>query len=83
MQKFQELSVAQILREIDFGEPRGSKTGVFAILRVLKFANLVDLNLQKLQKFMKIKIRASQCVKMADFGLQESPTSISRKIQNL
>ena len=32
MWKFQNFSAAQILREINFGESRGSKTAVFVIL---------------------------------------------------
>ena len=37
--KFQDFSVIQILREIDFGE---SNTAVFAIFGALKFVNLVN-----------------------------------------
>ena len=35
----------------------------------LKFVNLVNLSLQKVQKFIKSKLRASRCVRMADFAL--------------
>ena len=35
--KFQDFSVIQILREIDFGEFRSSKTVVFTILRAVNF----------------------------------------------
>ena len=52
---FQHFSVIQNLREINFGESRSSKTAVFAIFGALNFLDLVDFNLQKVQKFMKIK----------------------------
>ena len=50
--KFLDFSVIQILREINFGESRSSKTAVFAILGALNFVNLVHFSLQKVQKFM-------------------------------
>ena len=56
-----------ILREIEFDEPWSFKTALFAILKALQ----------------KLKSRASKCMKMADFALQESQESsksISRKI---
>ena len=37
MWKFQDFSVDQILREINFGESKSSKTAVFAILGALNF----------------------------------------------
>ena len=55
--KFQDFSVTQILREINFGESRTSKMAVFAILGALNFVNLENLGIQKVQKFMKIKIQ--------------------------
>ena len=55
--KFQDFSVTQILREINFGVSRISKVAVFAILGALNFISLVILHLQKRQKFKNIKIQ--------------------------
>ena len=49
---FLDFSVTQILREINFGKSRSSKTAIFAILRALNFVNLEDSSLQKVQKFI-------------------------------
>ena len=57
MWKFQDFSVTQILREINFGESRTSKMAVFAILGALNFVDLEKLGIQKVQKFVKIKIQ--------------------------
>ena len=46
------------------------KLPFFAILRALNFVILVNFSLQKVQK---LKIKASKCVKLADFALLESP----------
>ena len=48
--KFQVFSVIQILREINFGESRSSKTAVLAISGALIFVDLVNSSLQKMQK---------------------------------
>ena len=56
--KFQDFSVIHILREINFGESKSSKTAVFAIFGASKFVNLVDFSLQKVQKFIKVKIQS-------------------------
>ena len=56
--KLKNFSVIQILREINFGESKSSKTVVFAIFGALNFVNLVDFSLQKVQKFLKIKIQS-------------------------
>ena len=56
--KFQDFSITQILREINFGEIRSAKTAVFAIFGTLNFVNLVNYSLQKVQKFLKIKIQS-------------------------
>jgi len=61
-----------ILREINFGESSCTKN---AILRTINFVNLVNISLQKVEKF-----RASKRVKMADFVTQDWPILISRKI---
>jgi len=53
----------QILREINFGECRSSKTAFFAILRALNFVDLVYVSLPKLQKCTKIKIQSLQMCK--------------------
>ena len=47
MWKYQDFSVIQILREINFGEHRRSKTGVFDIYEALIFDNSAHFNLQK------------------------------------
>ena len=56
MWKFQDFSVMQILRQINFGESRSSESAFFAIFRALTFLILVNFSLQKVQKFIKIKI---------------------------
>ena len=60
MWKFQDLSVIQILREINLGESRSSKIAVFAILCALNLVHLVNFRLQKVQKFIEIKIQSLQ-----------------------
>ena len=60
--KIRDFSVTQILREIISREFRSSKIAVFAILRALKFANLSNFSLQKVQELIKIKIQSlSMC----------------------
>ena len=80
MWKFQDFSVTQILREIDFGGSGNFKTACSATLETLNFVNLVNFSLQKVQKFIEIKIIASECVKMAEFALLCSKNLFSRKI---
>ena len=43
--KFQDFSVIQILREIDFGVLENLKIAIFAILGAVKFVNLVNSGL--------------------------------------
>ena len=50
----QDFSVIQILREINFGDSRSSKTDIFAIKGAL---TLVNFSLQKVQKFIELKIQ--------------------------
>ena len=69
MWKLQDYSVIQILREINFGDSRSSKTAIFAILGAPNFVNLVNFSLQKVQKSIESKFKASKCVKMSDFAL--------------
>ena len=80
--KFHDFSIALNFREINFGDSRSAKTAIFAILRAVNFVDLLNSSLQKVKKFIKSKLRASKCLKMADcdFALQESSTLISRKI---
>ena len=60
--KISEFSVSQILCEINFGESRSIETGIIAILGALTFVNFVNISLQKVQKFIKIKIHSlSMC----------------------
>ena len=56
--KFHDFYVTQILREINFEESWSCKTAVFVILGALKMINLVNFNLQKVQKFIKLKIQS-------------------------
>ena len=56
--KFQDFSVAQILREDKVGESRSTKTAIFAILEALNCVDLVNFSLQKVQKIIKIKIQS-------------------------
>ena len=48
---FQDFSITQILREINFGGFRSSKNAVLAILGALKMSILVNFSLQKVQNF--------------------------------
>ena len=80
MWKFHALSITQILREIIFGETRSPETAFFTILGALNFVDLVNFSLQKVQTFIKLNFRASECAKMANFALLELPKMISRKI---
>ena len=48
---FQDFSITQILREINFEDYRIAKTSLFAILRAVNFVH-------KVQKFIKIKIQS-------------------------
>ena len=56
MWKFQDFAAIQILREVKIGEFRSSKTAIFAILGALKFVNLVDFSLQKVQAIIRNQI---------------------------
>ena len=47
--KFQDFSVFQKLREINFGQYRSSKTAVFAIFETLNFVDLENYSLQKVK----------------------------------
>ena len=56
--KFQDFTITQILREINFGGCRSSKTAVLAILGALKMINLVNFSPQKSHKFIELKIQS-------------------------
>ena len=71
MRKFQDFSVIQILREINFGESRSSKPTYSFILGTMNFTDLVNFSLQKVQKFIMLKWHF--------LDLKKSPTLISRK----
>ena len=58
MWKFQDFSITQILREINFEDSRSAKTAIFAILEALNFVFLTDFSLQKVQKSIQIKIQS-------------------------
>ena len=51
--KFHDFSVTPILREINFGGSRSSKTDVFATLGVPKIIILENFSLQNMQKISK------------------------------
>ena len=51
-------AVTHILGEMNFGESRSSKTANLAIFWDLDFVTLVNISLQKVQKFIKIKIQS-------------------------
>ena len=55
MWNFQDFSVTQIFREINFGESRSSKPAIFDIFRALNFVDLVNFSLQKVEKIHKIQ----------------------------
>ena len=78
--KFKNFSITQILREINFGDCRSSKTVFFAIIKALNFLILVIFSPQEVQNSWKSKFRVSQCVKTAGFETQDVPILISRKI---
>ena len=73
-------SAILILREINFGEPRSAKTAIFTILGAVNFVDLVKFSLQKVQKFIKPKFRASKWQKKAVLQFPHPPKLISRKI---
>ena len=50
MWKFEDFSITQILREINFRESRRLQTAVFAKLRALNFVDLANLALKKCKK---------------------------------
>ena len=55
--KFQDFSITEILREINFGDSRRAKIAVFAILGAVNFDHLVNFSILKVQKFIKIQIQ--------------------------
>ena len=48
--KFEDFSITQILREIDFGILEVQKLPFFAILEAVNFVNLVNFSLPKIHK---------------------------------
>ena len=56
--KFQDFCITEILREINFEDSRSAKFAFFAILGAVNFVHLVNSSLQKVQKFIKIKIQS-------------------------
>ena len=58
MCKFQDFPVIQILREINFRQTRSCKTAVFVIFKAVNYADLVNSNLQNMQKVTKIQIQS-------------------------
>ena len=71
--KFQDFSVTQVLREINFGEPRSIKTAIYAVLGALNFVDLVDFSLQKMKKFIKIKVRSLKVCQNGRFSTSRIP----------
>ena len=80
---------AQILRDINFGKSRSSKTTVFAILGALSFAPLVNFNLKKVQKSKNIKIQSlyrpvhSNWDLLRNIPLMKNPQFLSNFVQTL
>ena len=58
MWKFQDISITQILSEINFVDSRSAKTAIFAILGAVNLIIMVNFSFLKMQKFMKIKIHS-------------------------
>ena len=58
---------------------RRSKTAILTTLEALNFVNFISFTHFRCKDLKKINIQ-SQCVKMPDFALLESPKLISRKI---
>ena len=80
MRKLQDFSVIYILRKINFGVCRSYKTDIFAILRALTFAYLVNFSVQKVQKIIQIKIQSLLMCSNGRFSTSRIPKMISRKI---
>ena len=78
--KFHYFAITQILCEINFGDYVSAKTVVSTILGALNFAHLVNCSLQKVQKFIKIKIQSLQMCKNCWFCTQRILKLISHKI---
>ena len=55
---FRIFCITQILREINFWDSRSAKPFVFATSKAVNFVNLADFSLQKVQKFIKMKIQS-------------------------
>ena len=70
-------TASQILREIKFGDFRGSKTAIFAFLEALNFEKISHCELFRIPKMS--KFAAAQKVKMAVFETSKLPNLISRK----
>ena len=69
--EFQDFSVIQILREINFGGSKFKKSR-FAIFEALHSVDLINFSLLDANINTKLKFRAIKYVKMADFSLLES-----------
>ena len=59
--KFQDVFVPPILRKINFGQSISSEIAICASFGALNCVNLVDFSLQKVQKCLNSKFRASRC----------------------
>ena len=94
MWKFQHFSITQILREVNFGECKSSKTAVFAIFGILEVQNLPFYYIQsllilifvnffifwRLKCTKRTKVTTPKMSKRDVFALQESSKLTSRKI---
>ena len=56
--KFHNISITQILREINFGGSRSSKNAICAISEALNCIGLVNFSIQKVQKSIKVIIQS-------------------------
>ena len=80
MWKFDDFSITQILREINFGNSRSAKSVILAHLGILNFAFYEILHFLKTEFIKLEKVRAPIMAKIADFALLEFPKLISREI---
>jgi len=68
MWKFHDFSITQILREIKYGGSRSSKNAVFfSIFEAMNFINLINISIQRVQKWLKIKIQSLSMCKNGRF----------------
>ena len=80
MWKFQDFSITQILREINFGDSRRAKSANLTNLEVLNFAFYEIWHFLKAKIHQINKIQSSKIAKNGSFRILHSAKLISRKI---